>query len=210
MTSTWSAVGVARQARSCAPRNDGLMKGPSMCAPRTRAPLPSADATAAAKSAPTRTGAEIRVGRNAVTPVAGRASEMASIALRPSAASWPPKPLTCRSMKPGASSSPGSSSITSSARGDVASRPIQEMTAPSTRTPLASPAMPCTRPRKNVLTAAASRPAQPQGRRPRPPDGLGRRPRSHPSEASGWRPMRFQAGRAFGSLMPNRRRSASR
>jgi len=59
-----------------------------MWAPSTRAPVASAAApTAAANSAPTSTGAEMIVGRNAVTPVAGRAFEMAAIASAPAAAS---------------------------------------------------------------------------------------------------------------------------
>src|SRR5258707_223227 len=72
------------------------MNGPSMWAPRTRAPSSSAFATAPANSAPADTGEEISVGRKAVTPVAGSAAEMAAMASRPSAASRPPNPVTGR------------------------------------------------------------------------------------------------------------------
>src|SRR5439155_1762235 len=130
MTSTCSAVGTASRLRSCAPRNDGLMNGPSMWAPRTRAPSASAVATAPANSAPAATGDEMSVGRKAVTPVAGSAAEMAAIASRPSAASHPANPFTCRSMNPGASSSPSPSTISSSGRSDAGHSPAIRVAKP--------------------------------------------------------------------------------
>src|SRR5437867_2658268 len=165
--STFRAVGSARWARRWAPRNEGLRNGPSMWAPSTRAPVASAAApTVAANSAPTSTGSEMIVGRNAVTPVAGSACEMAAIESAPAAASWPANPFTWRSTNPGAISSPGPAVSSSSAFSGGLLRPTQVMTSPSTRIESADPA-PWSAPRSSVLMPAAPRRAPHARRRPR-------------------------------------------
>jgi len=181
MTSTCSGVGSVIQAGSCAPLKAGLMNGPSTWAPSTRAPVADAAAAAAAKAAPTSTGDEMIVGRKAVTPVAGSASDIALMASCPAAASCPPKPLTCRSTKPGAIISPGAATTSSSGRSGADPIPTQVTVPSSTRTLFESPGRPWTGPRNSVLTAQSPRRAPPPGRRRRRPGANELRPQARRS-----------------------------
>ena len=66
-------------------------------------------ALAASRGAATRrsSGAVMTVGQNAVTPWAGSRAAMPAIASAPAAASWPLRPLTCKSQNPGATMTSG-------------------------------------------------------------------------------------------------------
>ena len=101
-----AAPGRARRA-GCGARN-----GPSTCTPSTRAPPRSAGSAAVRRSAATSsgTGAVMKVGRNAVTPVSGsRRATSAQPAGSAATKSTPKHPLIWMSTRPGTSTPDGRS-----------------------------------------------------------------------------------------------------
>ena len=110
---TTSAKGASRAksahrmfSSACDPFFAGLMNGPSMCAPSTRAPARGAciaARTAASAAAMSFQAHVIVVGRNDVTPVCGRKSCMTpSAAAVASIVSAPLQPWMCTLRNPGA------------------------------------------------------------------------------------------------------------